>query len=294
VDSCIDGTMIRRTRLDEDEVENHERWLVSYADLITLLFALFVVMYSVSSVNHGKYRVLSESIASSFGEGARSLDPIQIGELVRANILHNEPMSSMEEGSQTRQKDPSDDLDDPDRLVRISNQIEEVLSPFIDQELIDIKRDDLWVEIEMKSSLLFRSGGADLADEALPLLRKISEILREVPNSLQVEGYTDNLPINTIEFPSNWELSAARSASVVHRLVLGGVNPRRLSAIGYAEFQPIADNRFEEGRYKNRRVVLVLLSQSAARHKLGADERSKLLASTPKLPSRSKVGILGP
>ncbi len=226
--------------------------------------------------------------------GARSLDPIQIGELVRADITHNAPISGVGEGSRNRQANPSDEFDDRDRLVRISNQIEEVLSPFIDQELIDIKRDDLWVEIEMKSSLLFRSGGADLADEALPLLGKISEILREVTNSLQVEGYTDNFPINTIEFPSNWELSAARSASVVHRLVLGGVNPRRLSAIGYGEFQPIADNRFEEGRYKNRRVVLVLLSQSAARYQLRSDERSKLLASTPKLPSRKKINALGP
>ena len=286
--------MIRRTRPVEDEVENHERWLVSYADFITLLFAFFVVMYSVSSVNQGKYRVLSESLSSSFGEGARSLDPIQIGELVRADITHTEPMSGVGEGSRNKQADLSDDFDDRARLVRISNQIEEVLSPFIDQELIDIKRDDLWVEIEMKSSLLFRSGGADLADEALPLLGKISEILREVPNSLQVEGYTDNLPINTIEFPSNWELSAARAASVVHRLVHGGVDPRRLSAIGYGEFQPIADNRFEEGRYQNRRVMLVLLSQSAARYQPGSDERSKLLASTPKLPSRKKINTLGP
>ena len=158
--------MVRRTRIVEEEVENHDRWLVSYADFITLLFAFFVVMYSVSSVNQGKYRVLSESLSSSFGEEARSLDPIQIGELVRADITHNLPMSGVGKGRRNTQADRSDDFDDQVGLVRISNQIREVLSPFIDQELIDIKHDDLWVEIEMKSSLLFRSGGADLADEA--------------------------------------------------------------------------------------------------------------------------------
>lgn len=280
--SCIERTMARRKKRVEEEQENHERWLVSYADFITLLFAFFVVMYSVSSVNDGKYRVLSKSLVDAFSEKARSLDPIQVGEIASTNVVTDAANTSSKSNE-------SENLDEVAQLVRISNQIEEVLSPYIDQELIDIKRDDLWVEVEMKSGMLFQSGRADLADEAFPVLKKIAEIIRQTPNTVHIEGYTDNLPINTIEFPSNWELSAARAASVVHQFSINGVDPKRLAAIGYGEHHPIADNRFEKGRYENRRVVLVLLSQSAARHKLVSDERTKLLASTPKLPSKKKI-----
>lgn len=279
--------MARRNRRQVEEHENHERWLISYADFITLLFAFFVVMYSVSSVNEGKFRILSKSLDDAFADAARTLETIQVGEVTRDTlpldhlIVVAEPTKLVDE---TNEEDNSEIA----KLVRISNQLEEVLSPFIDQDLIEVNRDDLWVEVEMKSGLLFGSGRADLVEEAAPLLDKLAEILRHVPGSMQIEGYTDNIPIDTIEFPSNWELSAARAASVVHHLSTKGVNPERLAAIGYGEHHAIADNRFEEGRFKNRRVVLVLLSQSAMRHKLGSDERAKLLATTPKLPSKKR------
>ena len=256
-----------RRKKPVEEHENHERWLVSYADFITLLFAFFVVMYAISSVNESKYRVLSDTLDEAFSFPEKNLDPIQIGEIVRRreSIPAEIPIKSQ---SAETEKTSEEDAEQQDQLSKVSNQIKELLSPYIDQDLIEVSRDDLWLKVEMKSSLLFASGSSKLAENAIPILRKISEILRELPNTLHVEGYTDDRPIETSEFPSNWELSAGRAASVVSQLVKEGVNPGRLAAIGYGEYHPIADNRLEAGREKNRRVVLVLLAQSAARFKM--------------------------
>ena len=267
---------IRRKKIVEEH-ENHERWLVSYADFITLLFAFFVVMYSVSTINESKYRVLSETLDDAFSLPDRTLDPIQIGEIIRrdetpAVVLPMEDKSDEKESDLEKIRDLQRQQQ---QLIRLSKQIEEALSPYIDRDLIEVDRDDLWLKVEMKSSLLFASGSAKLATEAFPLVRKISEIFREVPNTVHVEGYTDNRPIETLEFPSNWELSAGRAASVVSQLVKEGVRPERLAAIGYGEYHPVADNQSEVGREKNRRVVLVLLSESAARFKLEDNEREK-------------------
>ena len=270
-----------RRRSIEVEHENHERWLISYADFITLLFAFFVVLYSISSVNEGKYRVLSDSLDKAFAVPETTLDPIQIGEIKR----ENNPIESLIAGYPdsevlTEQFEKVIDMEqEHSRMRRVSDQIQEVLSPYIDQELIDVKQSELWIEVEMKSAMLFASGSADLSRSARPVLQKIGEILRYLPNTIHVEGYTDNRPIHTIAFPSNWELSAGRAASVVSQLTREGVNPKRMAAIGYAEYHAIADNKTEVGRYKNRRVVLVLLAQSAARHKILSDERSQLLES---------------
>jgi len=270
-----------RKRTIEVDHENHERWLISYADFITLLFAFFVVLYSISSINEGKYRVLSDSLGDAFTVPETTLDPIQIGEIKR----ENNPIESLISGYPdaelfTEQFEKVIDMEqEHSRMRRVSDQIQEVLSPYIDQKLIDVKQSELWIEVEMKSAMLFGSGSANLSRDAGPVLRKIGEILRYLPNTIHVEGYTDNRPIHTIAFPSNWELSAGRAASVVSQLTREGVNPKRMAAIGYGEYHAIADNKTEVGRYKNRRVVLVLLAQSAARHKILSDERSQLLES---------------
>jgi chemotaxis protein MotB len=125
------------------------------------------------------------------------------------------------------------------------------------------------VEVEINTSLLYSSGSAELEDEAIPVLRDLAGILQRYPNQIQVEGFTDNLPINNYIFPSNWELSAARAAGVVHLFMRSGVQPDRMSAIGFGEFRPIADNISPEGRRKNRRVVLVIMSQKMDRRSIG-------------------------
>jgi chemotaxis protein MotB len=286
--------MARRKRVVE-EPENHERWLVSYADFITLLFAFFVVMYSVSSVNEGKYRVLSDSLENAFSDPIKVIEPIQIGEIERtinpieSLIVNSDSGMDVDvEGTKGLEAEV-----ESNKLQKISENLEELLSPFIEKELIEVKKHDLWVEVEMKSNLLFESGRAEVTEAAVPLLQKVAEKLREIPNEINVEGFTDNIPIDTLEFPSNWELSAARAASIVHQFSQMKVSPGRMAAIGYGEHRPIADNRFEEGRNKNRRVVLVIMSDSIARHKALPGERARLNASTPSLPGQGRKVFTG-
>jgi chemotaxis protein MotB len=138
------------------------------------------------------------------------------------------------------------------------------MSNLIQQDLIAVRRNDLWVEVEIKTSILFPSGSSRLQQEALPILSEIAKILKDFPNPIRVEGFTDSVPINTVAFPSNWELSAGRAASVVHLFTKEGVEPRRMASIGYGEYRPVADNSTAEGRNKNRRVVIVILESASA------------------------------
>lgn len=263
--------MARKKR--HEEHVNLERWLISYADFITLLFAFFVVMYSISSVNEGKYRVLSDTLVSAFNKSPKTLQPIQVGQ----DGISGDPSILEPERATGAQSSPMDLFRTPlaqSNLAAIENDFQEALMPLIEKDLINIKRDENWVEIEINTSLLYASGSADLEDEALPVLQRLAGILQRYPNTIQVEGFTDNLPINTYLYPSNWELSAARAASVVHLFMNEGVEPDRMAAIGYGEYRPVADNATPEGRRKNRRVVLVIMSEDMVRRSLGASTKS--------------------
>ena len=237
-------------RRAQEEPENHERWLVSYADFITLLFAFFVVMYSISSLNEGKYKILTESLVGIFNQPDRAVKPIPIGE--------ERPRTTLTE------KLPSEELSGPldeqplDPLESIMRSMRGAFADLIDSKQLTVRGNELWVEIELNSSLLFPSGDALPNDRAFDLLEKVAGILAPFANPIHVEGFTDNLPISTAKYPTNWELSAARAGSVVRMLAADGVAPERLAAVGYGEFQPIADNATAEGRARNRRVVLVV------------------------------------
>mgnify|MGYP002085572466 FL=1 len=167
------------------------------------------------------------------------------------------------------------------QLRQVSEQLETALSPFIADDLVSVKRNDYWIELEMNSELLFLSGEAALSPKAQPALQKIAEVINSLPNAVNVEGYTDNVPISNLKFPSNWDLSSARATSVVQELITAGINPTRLSAVGYGEFHPIGDNTTEEGRFKNRRVTMVLMSQAFSRYGANDEERAKLLNLAP-------------
>ncbi|WP_025165474.1 flagellar motor protein MotD [Pseudomonas taeanensis] len=234
-------------RRHHEEHENHERWLVSYADFITLLFAFFVVMYSISSVNEGKYKVLSETLTGVFSQPDRSIKPIPVGE---EKPRTSEPDKSMvdEDLSQAT----------ADSLQSIADSVREAFGELIKTDQLKVRGNELWIEIELSSSLLFPSGDAVPNNAAFDLIEKVAKILAPYENPVHVEGFTDNLPIQTSQFPSNWELSAARAASIVRMLAMDGVNPGRLASVGYGEFQPVADNDTIAGRARNRRVVLVV------------------------------------
>lgn len=233
-----------------EESENHERWLVSYADFITLLFAFFVVMYSISSLNEGKYKILTESLVGIFNQPDRALSPIPVGEQPpRTTLVEELPVEELSGPHNQQALDP---------LESIMRSMRSAFAELIDAKQLTVRGNELWVEIELNSSLLFPSGDALPTDQAFDLLHKIAGILAPFANPIHVEGFTDNLPINTANYPTNWELSAARAGSVVRMLAGDGVAPERLAAVGYGEFQPVADNATAEGRARNRRVVLVV------------------------------------
>lgn len=235
--------MARRRR--KEEPINHERWLVSYADFITLLFAFFVVMYSISSVNEGKYKVLSDSMEGIFKQAERSIKPIPIGD-ERFKGQANADGDSEAAGSE---QEPLDS---------IAEQIREQFDGLLGDGKLYVRANEMWLELELSSSLLFPSGDAIPHQDAFDIIEKISAILAPFENPIQVEGFTDDLPISTAQYPTNWELSAARAASIVRMLVMDGVQPQRLAAVGYGEFQPIVENTDAQGRARNRRVVLVI------------------------------------
>lgn len=247
------------------EHENSERWLVSYADFITLLFAFFVVMYSISSVNEGKYRVLSETLDDAFSSKQVALDVIPVGdEPVRSLIERADLVSTQEGTGPTISDDPSraeslaEASSGADALDQLQQDVGVAFSELIDDNLLTVSGNEHWVEIEMKSGLLFESGDSIPSNAAFSILKKLAKLLEPYANPMHIEGFTDNQPINTERFPTNWELSVARSAMIVRMLANYGVNPRQMSAVGYGEFWPVDSNATAVGRANNRRVVLVI------------------------------------
>lgn len=289
-----------RKKKPEEHV-NHERWLVSYADFITLLFAFFVVMYSISSVNEGKYRVLSDSISSAFNPSESGL-PIKLNNPLKPPIVSRAATSTTDSSNKKNQNLSSyggveASREDKINLRKISSRIEKGLSPLIDKKLVKLKKNDLWIEIEIKSSILFGSGSATLQTKARPVLRDVAKVLGDFNNQVQVEGFTDNVPIDTEYFQSNWELSAARAASVVHLFSRAGVKPTRLSAVGYGEFKPVAKNNTAAGRQKNRRVKIIVLSDAIARRTNRSEQLEKTIAAKRKIKnnkSSAPKGGFGP
>lgn len=274
----------------EDEPEHLDRWLVSYADFITLTLAFFVVMYSISAVNEGKYRILSSTLSDAFHSPQSSLDPMQVGDLARADPEKTESIVELHSGSGainplTPTQQASQELED------IQLGLEDSFEGLINDGLISVTGNEVWVEIEMRSGLLFNSGSAEPGMQAEFILTQIARIIRDYPNPLQVEGFTDNVPINTAQYPSNWELSAARAGAAVRLLMEAGVAPGRMAAVGYGEHQPVADNASEEGRSQNRRVVLVISrNQDIRRSTAGLDRRAAGAGGSGSLPLQMPIG----
>ncbi len=241
---------------------NHERWLVSYADFITLLFAFFVVMYSISQVNESKYRVLSDTLISAFNEDQqKSLKPIQVGD----PSLAVDP--SLVDLEKIGKGDFSGDgaFDKTADLPQLADQFTEQFADLLNDEVVQIHSNEFWLEVELKANILFESADAEPSAEAEAIFADVAAILKDYNNPIQVEGFTDNVPINNSRYLSNWELSSARAAAVVKLLAENEVDPKRLSAVGYGEYQPIADNATEVGRSENRRVVLMIARERRER-----------------------------
>jgi chemotaxis protein MotB len=240
----------RRKYLDQRQSDNHERWLVSYADFITLLFAFFVVMYALSSVSEGKYRVLSDSLVNAFGSrGAERIAPA-------AQPLGRDlpPRRITRTGeTQARQRE---------QMRGIAQNILRVLDPLVRGGQVKVTQSSRGISVEINASVLFAPGQAQLRLDSGRALQEVARVLAQAPQGIQVEGYTDNAPISTAQFPSNWELSAARAGSVVRLFIENGVAEERLSVVGYGPNRPVTDNDTAEGRARNRRVTVMILAET--------------------------------
>ena len=256
---------MRHRRRTEDDMHNRERWLISYADFITLLFGFFVVMYSVSSVNEGKYKVLSETLTGVFNAPQRSVDPITVGDRISRPDTPDDSQVIVPPVAQAPANDADGEQGRSQALESIANQFQDKFETLINQGLITVETNGEWIELSLQNSLLFGSGNAEPHYDAFPVVESIADILAGYDNAVRVEGFTDNQPIRTSAYPSNWELSAARAAAIVRLLAQNDVDPRRLAAIGYGEYQPVARNDTSEGRSRNRRVVLLISRDASIR-----------------------------
>jgi chemotaxis protein MotB len=272
-----------------EEHANHEAWAIPYGDLVTLLLAFFVVMYAISSVNDGKYRVLSDSLTAAFNGAPRSVEPIQVGirpaggrdaidtgSLSRtamagadASALARIPLPSAgaahaaearlgEEQAAALARAAAEQDARREQLATLATEVEAAMAQMISDGQLVVRRNDDWLEIDIRADTLFSSGAAALGRSATEAIETLADVLRTGSNQIRVEGHTDNVPIRTAAFPSNWELSSARAAGVVRILAARGVDPVRLSVLGLGEHRPSESNASAAGRLANRRVLLVI------------------------------------
>ncbi len=252
---------------------NHERWLVSYADFITLLFAFFVVLYASSQVDQRKVGKLALAIQVAFQElgvfpASTTQIPLDTNEpmpfsTVQAiqNVRKSTEMGRIASSTQASLAAASEETD----IITLQNELQEALHHEIVLREVALHREEQGLVVSLREFGFFDSGSAELKPEALPALDRIASILAIRTYKLRIEGHTDNVPIHTRQIASNWELSTARATALIELLILRyHFAPERLSAAGYAEYHPINSNLTAQGRAQNRRVDIVILTTQTA------------------------------
>lgn len=256
----------------EESHTNQERWLVTYSDLITLLMIFFIVMYSMSNVDAAKFRAMADSLSMTLGGATPSkielaTSPSGPSVMDSGSPQQSSPVSGPESDPPIKIEQnyaEGDGNGDKDLETLTIEGIKAKLDQFAAENNIQTKLvssiEERGLVVSIQDTLLFASGSDEITPAARNILKKISTVLAATSNYIKIEGHTDNLPIHTAKFPSNWELSVLRATNVLHILMTeGGINSERLSATGYGEYRPIADNTTEAGRAHNRRVDLVIL-----------------------------------
>jgi chemotaxis protein MotB len=244
-----------RRRQKPREPENHERWLVSYADFITLLFAFFVVMYASSQADSGKAAQFSESVRRALENGAVSQAIARF--LGTPTVVRpGAPLPS------TPQQMPKPKPSGPPELLPSLMELNENLRKEIEAGRVDLRLENRGLVISLREKTFFPSGADVVEPSTLPVLRTIAEELRRLPNTIRMEGHTDSIPIRTVRFPSNWDLSAARAIALLRLFESEFQIPApRMSVAGYADTAPVASNDNNDGRNRNRRVDIVVLNE---------------------------------
>lgn len=256
-----------RERHQQMDQEPLDRWLVSYADYVTLMFALFVVLYSLAIAKEEKFKTISTTLSQVFEKASVPESGVKGPDVLTDNKPRSDYQkfgSSLETATgpelvadakeQNVQKEPQ--FGNP--LVSLQEQLTQSLANLIEQGVAKVENDEDWLTIQLNSGLLFPSGSAVQTSSASVLLKEIVGVLNQTNNIVRVRGYTDNQPMSNEIFPSNWELSMARATAILRELQSLGVKPERLAAEGYGEFAPFADNSTEQGRAENRKVVIAI------------------------------------
>lgn len=252
-------------RLHNNDKNDVERWLVSYADYMTLMFALFVVLYAAASVNEGKYEYLVDSFYAATKQFTGANDKVQtLGLLDNDGHELIDPMGSgllddagspVEAGQEMTQVEHKN-LGAP--LATMKTEVNEALLKELDNGQVKVTVEDDWITLDISSGLIFPSGSARISPSADDLLSRLSKVLEQNNNFVRVRGYTDDQSINTELFASNWELSVARATQILKRFQSQGIIPQRLAVEGYGQYAPVASNNTEQGREQNRRVVVAV------------------------------------
>ncbi len=271
---------------DEESSDSHDRWLVSYADFVTLMFAFFVVMYAISSVNDGKYEILSHSLINAFNSelSPRPRTPNSTTNSESVSVVMRPEHIGFEENDLSppyipklppiviQEFSPTNSNIDTDekQILRVERQkkmrnmaqdLIQALSPLVEDGKVRITQSLKGITVEINASVLFSPGQAKLGENSKITLQAVAQVVKDHEHEIHVEGHTDNVSINTTQFPSNWELSTARSSSVIRLFVENGVAPHRLTALGYGENRSVQSNETLEGRKRNRRVAVMILAK---------------------------------
>jgi chemotaxis protein MotB len=243
------------------------RWLVSYSDFVTLLLALFIVLFAIEAIKKTSLQELASSVRQALHMSPSGVMPLKRQQAVSTPYEEIAPSPDIEATGVPGKKE-SDVMDVISVSRQIVEELQQAMFPLIKEGLVEVRRHDLWIEIELKDKILFPSGAAELLPAARQPLEEVRKVIERFPYPVRVEGHTDNMPVRRkAPYPSNWELSAARAASVVRLFQEEGIDPRRMAVVGYGEQHPIADNATPQGRAQNRRVVIAI--------KAGPDPRER-------------------
>lgn len=210
-----------------------DRYLITYSDLITLLLGLFIILYAISKIDENKYQKMVTAIGDVFGNRGKVVNVKSPGPSVV-----------------------------PDNGTHLRSELNDLIDKFHYNKSIHLEENERGVTIHILDDILFTSGSSELAGNSLSVLNSLAEILKVLPNDIRIEGHTDNIPISSAAYPSNWHLSVSRALNTAYYLISNqGLNPEKVSIVGYSEYKPISTNETLEGRASNRRVDIVIIKK---------------------------------
>jgi chemotaxis protein MotB len=269
--------------------ENHERWLVSYADFITLLFAFFVVMFASSQADKGRAKEVSEAVRKALEDGKMPTIAAILGGAVddrgKGNDQLKGPAVKKRDIEEPSKKKPPSDLEPSLKVLTVELQEE------VRKGKLELTLEPRGLVISLKEAAFFASGDDAIQPSSYPIIAKLAAVIVKLGNPLRLEGHTDSVPINTARFRSNWELSAARSIAMLELLnTRFGIERDRMAIVGYADTVPVASNDSDEGRARNRRVDIVVVSPAGMRVEPGQNSAAPEPAPAPSAPAKPQKG----